>query len=736
MKFDQLSKKEQGVLLGIVKEMPNLARKELAFTICENLRWETPGGKLRVDVCLALLAELDATGIIKLAPLRAWKKTEEPTAKILMDVANKSEINGLANKFNPRVRLALPQQYGYWNDLIDRYHYLGYKRNFGQHLKYFIDLDSVNEPVGCISFCVTGSLNLASRDKYLEWSQEDRNKRIWLVINNNRFVIFPWVKVKNLGSMILSAAAKQITSDWKTAYGYEPVVIETFVDTSFHKGKIYKASNWIRVGQTSARRDDKTPKDIYLHCLYPDYIDRLRSKIRAIKKKGDSVPPSSTARCVRELSLHRAELDKWEQLQLVIFEKCKKLDETQFRQSRRINAITMIMAIFRIAFAKNHESYSSILCELVDHANAHGISLAFGEPIAPSTFTEARYKIDPEVFREIGAEIIKIFESRTDENLWFSRRIFGVDGSKINVHRDLMNEAKGGYILPGDHAFRPQGLISSILNLKTKMCHDFSFTNTMNELVEALKHLEILKPSDVVVYDRGYISYAMLYRHHQLQIDGIFRIHGSSFAQIADFMKEGKDDEYMNLEIKPASFRKTKKIYPFITENITIPVRIMRYSIKDKYYYLLSTITDSAITIDNYRDAYHGRWGHEESYKTLKTYLGTTEFHGKCEQFVKQELYAAFNILDMNRALSNTVESRETNNDPDSSFHKRRKVNTKAQLDCLYRMVEPIIAGNSKAREKALNKTAGRSARNIYSVRQGRSAERVSHKRINKWQQS
>lgn len=735
MKFETLSTEEQRILLETVKAMPRLSRKELAFTICENLQWKTPSGKLRVDVCLALLAELDATCVVKLAPLRSWKKSDSPV-KELMDIVDKSEVKGCVNLFRPRLRLTPPNEYGFWNDLVERYHYLGYKRNFGQHLKYFIDLDGMNEPIGCLSFCVTGSLNLASRDEYLKWSQGDRNQQIHLVINNNRFVIFPWVQLQNLGSMILSVLAQQIRGDWKTAYGYEPVVMESFVDTSSYKGTIYKAANWTMVGQSSARRDDKTPKDIYVRCLFPDYIDRLRTPSSAINKKRETHSPSPTSRCVRKLSLHQKELDKWEQLQLAIFRKCKELDKVKFCQSKKINAITMIMAIFRISFAKNYESYSSILCELVDHANAHGISLAFGDPIAQSTFTEARYKIDPDVFKEFCSEIVRIFEVQSDENLWFSRRIFGIDGSKINVHRDLLDKAKGGYDLPCNHAFRPQGLISSVYNLKTKMCHDFSFTSTMNESAEALKHLDRLKPTDIVVYDRGYISYALLYRHNQLKIDSIFRVHSASFAQIATFIEAGKDEEYIKLEMKPSSFRKAKAKYAFISENITIPVRLIRYFIHGAPYYLLSTIVDPIISIDNYRDAYHGRWGHEEMYKTLKIYLGTTEFHGRCEQFVKQELYAAFNILDMNSALSNTVESLQADGVPDSSFHKQRKVNTKAQLDCLYRMVEPIIAGNSEMRERALNKTAARSARYTYNVRPGRAAGRISHKHVNKWQVS
>jgi len=49
--------------------------------------------------------------------------------------------------------------------------------------------------------------------------------------------------------------------------------------------------------------------------------------------------------------------------------------------------------------------------------------------------------------------------------------------------------------------------------LKVKVTYDVTFSNTMDEQREAITHLKALKPGDVVIYDRGYISYALLYWH-------------------------------------------------------------------------------------------------------------------------------------------------------------------------------------------------------------------------------
>jgi len=39
-----------------------LSRKELAYTICENLNWKNEAGNLKVDSCLVLLKKLENTG--------------------------------------------------------------------------------------------------------------------------------------------------------------------------------------------------------------------------------------------------------------------------------------------------------------------------------------------------------------------------------------------------------------------------------------------------------------------------------------------------------------------------------------------------------------------------------------------------------------------------------------------------------------------------------------------------
>ncbi|MBC2693736.1 MAG: DUF4338 domain-containing protein [Desulfobacteraceae bacterium] len=593
--------------IQLIQEMTDiyqaLSRKELAYTICENLNWKNDAGNLKVDSCLVLLKKLETTGKVNLSPLQKRIHIKKEY-KEQFNFTNTININGTVDNFNPYIEIVKEKEENKkWNDFVQRYHYLGYKKNFGLHLKYYIRLEGIRDPIGCFSFVSTTTYHLKCRDLHIGWSKKQREKNLNWIINNNRFLIFPWIKIENLGSKIFSLAKKQVLIDWEQKFNYKPVLFETYVDPSQFYGSIYKSANWLHIGQTSGNyntnRTDKTaqtrcPKEVYIYPVEKDYKNILRGKKgNALKTKSAS---GNLDQCIKELKLHKNELDLWEQIQLKIALVCKQVDEQSMQRSQKVNALTMLLALYRIVFAKNFESYSSLLCELLDAANAHGIRLAFRSPIAASTFSEARKRFSSSIFKQIAGAINELYEENIgdkEEYKWFGRRIFAVDGSKVNVPRDLMKKEKGGYKLPCSHAFYPQGLISCLYQLKSRIAYDFSFVNSMNEQDEALKHLQYLKPGDIVVYDRGYLSYALLFMHKKLGIDAIFRLKSASFKTINEFISSEDHDIIKSICPTKKTFSNIKKNYPFIDKLEPYQLRLMKYYINDKKYYIGSTIVDN-----------------------------------------------------------------------------------------------------------------------------------------------
>jgi hypothetical protein len=124
---------------------------------------------------------------------------------------------------------------------------------------------------------------MAPRDRWIGWSDEQRKRNLQKIVNNSRFLIFPWVQVRNLASSVLALAARAVPNDWQSCYGYPPALMESLVDQKRFKGTCYKAANWVHVGATTGRgrmdrenlRHGVAIKEIYLYPLTNQFRQEL-----------------------------------------------------------------------------------------------------------------------------------------------------------------------------------------------------------------------------------------------------------------------------------------------------------------------------------------------------------------------------------------------------------------------------------------------------------------------------
>ncbi|WP_075367168.1 Druantia anti-phage system protein DruA [Desulfosporosinus metallidurans] len=170
-----------------------LSRQDLCLTICENINWVAPNGRYKIDACRQLLIKLEAQVALRLPDLRKTipgKKTVIPG--VLTDAG--STLVGTVSQFEPIHLEAVrkSKEIRLWNEYVQRYHVLGYKRPFGAHQRYFIVLktDSEYRRLGCLLFAAS-AWALADRDHWIEWSETDRSQRLHLIVKNTRFLIFP-----------------------------------------------------------------------------------------------------------------------------------------------------------------------------------------------------------------------------------------------------------------------------------------------------------------------------------------------------------------------------------------------------------------------------------------------------------------------------------------------------------------------------------------------------------------
>ena len=269
----------------IVHLCGRLSRKELAKTISENLQWYTASGTNKVDACLKLLEKLDSQGVLELPEKRAVSKpTVNRAIRLTERTDPQPEIICKLKDLGP-VELGIVRDKDIdilWKEYVSRYHYLGYKRPFGYTLRYFIK--SERGRLGCVLFSGAAK-SMGARDHWVGWTPKQRLRNLAWVINNSRFLIFPWVRVKNLASHVLGRISRQIRAHWQENWGYAPVLMETFVDPAHYQGSCYKAANWQYLGMTTGqglvrkgKRYTTRPKKIFIKPLVKNYRDLLCSE--------------------------------------------------------------------------------------------------------------------------------------------------------------------------------------------------------------------------------------------------------------------------------------------------------------------------------------------------------------------------------------------------------------------------------------------------------------------------
>jgi len=106
--------------------------------------------------------------------------------------------------------------------------------------------------------------------------------RLKLIVNNSRFLILPDWHLPNLGSRILSLCQKRLNTDWQKIFGHPVVLLETFVDPQRFHGTVYKAANWLYLGNTKGFRRTRTGTRLRLNrpnALHQTLTDRCPNPV-------------------------------------------------------------------------------------------------------------------------------------------------------------------------------------------------------------------------------------------------------------------------------------------------------------------------------------------------------------------------------------------------------------------------------------------------------------------------
>jgi hypothetical protein len=280
-----LSGDDLAAVRALIAAHPDWNRTALSLHLCHLWNWRNGVGRVKDMAARTLLLKLQARGLVELPPPQ--RRTHRPCAQApprfqtpWLSLAPEA-VGGSLESLQP-VRLEPAQTLGSRRrvgQLLSQYHYRGFHGAVGENVQY-LARDVLGRELAVMVFGAA-AWKVAVRDRFIGWSAEQRRQRLGAIVNQQRFLILPWVRVPHLASHFLALATRRLAADWQSRYGHAVWLAETFVEDRF-AGTAYKAAGWLHLGQTTGRtRQDRhhtlqtARKMVWVRPLHSQFRQRL-----------------------------------------------------------------------------------------------------------------------------------------------------------------------------------------------------------------------------------------------------------------------------------------------------------------------------------------------------------------------------------------------------------------------------------------------------------------------------
>jgi hypothetical protein len=303
-----------------------------------------------------------------------------------------------------------------------------------------------------------------------------------------------------------------------------------------------------------------------------------------------------------------------------------------FSRDGKLTPDLLVVLLLFMAGDGNRRGYRHILDLFWDQCASHGVPLPTDEPVSASAFCQARSKLSSDLLRHVLHGAASKMESAfPGASRWNDRRVFAVDGCKVNLQRSPELDARFGRP-EGGHV--PMASVSALVNVMTQIPSDVVIDRyAACERQMLLDHLEVLRAGDVLVLDRGYPSHEILRILLDHEIDFLVRVPATQSFEAIKIFRESGGDDYRVLIPPPDDARCG-------SEPIELRAIKLLNSSGDESFYLTS-LRRAHFSRAQIAELYHLRWQAEELFKLEKSvYFDQRQFHAKSALGVRQEILA------------------------------------------------------------------------------------------------
>lgn len=294
------------------------------------------------------------------------------------------------------------------------------------------------------------------------------------------------------------------------------------------------------------------------------------------------------------------------------------------QRSRKFTPDSFFKAIIHLIAGTNSEGYLQALIKTFDLKALP----------TKASLSKARKRISWTFFKDALFDLLSSIDKRcTYKGLY----IYATDGLQLHLPR-TDNIIKAGYngraTSKYSESYTPRLYVVHMYDVISKTTFDFIESSESDEIKPAAKMIANLEKNSVTIYDRLYISKRIILAHKKAVNCFLFRARKSSFKVIRNFYKVRS---------------KTDIVRECVIEGVKVRLIKVKNPKTKKREIFVTNLPESFCNPKEIEKLYQLRWEVEESFKDLTSKLKVEQWHSKTINGIRQELYAAFWLMNFTR---------------------------------------------------------------------------------------
>jgi len=346
--------------------------------------------------------------------------------------------------------------------------------------------------------------------------------------------------------------------------------------------------------------------------------------------------------------------------------------------------------------------------------------------VTKGAFTQARAKLNPWAFGRLNEVAVNSFYDGAQYYGWYGMRTLAVDGTRLVLpnHPSVVEEF-------GVHQFGPKADSPRSLAMGSMLYDVFSqitldarlapYASSERDLL--MEHLDKVESGDLLLLDRGYPCFWLLFLLKAKEIEFCVRLKENWWLKVKDFTDSDEIERIVTFRL-PGKDRKKLADFPHM-QDATLTCRLIKVELENGEKEILCTsLTDSEKYLyEDFKELYHYRWNEEEAYKLLKARVELENFSGKTARAVRQDFYAKVFLMTLCAAYAHPIEEKVVE---EYKADQNRKYDQKINRTNALSMTQDILIGVliRKQFKKALNAFDNIVANTREIIRPGRSNPR------------